>query len=129
MIWVFRFGVRDCTTSSSGQVTCRDLELGIKIILTIVSALGCWILLCSYPKIYRVFRESLTYSSLVDMPKVLRLVYSRFAVQEMLADKMEDLEEQAPPPLPVEHEYVQVEPEMDAEEHTDELMNKPAVDV
>lgn len=48
LIWVFRFGVRDCTTSSSGQVTCEDLELALKIILTVVSAVGCWILSCSY---------------------------------------------------------------------------------
>ena len=47
LIWVFRFGVRDCTTSS-GKVTCKDLQLALKIILTIVAALGCWIQSCPY---------------------------------------------------------------------------------
>jgi len=104
LIWVFRFGVHDCTTSSSGQVTCQDLDLALKIILTVVAALGCWIL--SY------------------MPTVLRLVYSRFAVQEILSDKL-DPEEQAPPPI--DHEYEPVAPEMDTDSHTDQstLTGKP----
>jgi len=105
LIWVFRFGAYDCTTSSSGQVTCKDLDLALKIILTVVAALSCWIL--SY------------------MPTVLRLVYSRFAVQEILSGKL-DPEEQAPPPD--DHEYVPVELEMDTVSQTDQIPGKP-VDV
>jgi len=109
LIWVFRFGVSDCTTSSSGQVTCKDLELALRIILTVVSALGCWIL--SY------------------MPTVLRLVYSRFSVQGMLSDKMEEPEEEDP--LPVDHEYYgQGTPaEVGANQGADQLISRPAVDV
>jgi hypothetical protein len=65
----------------------------------------------------------------LDMPTVLRLVYSRFAAQETLSDKLEDPEDQDPPP--VGHEYAQVEdtPEMGTDLHADQLINKPAVDL
>ena len=59
------------------------------------------------------------------MPTVLRLVYSRFAVQEILSGKL-DPEEQAPPPD--DHEYVPVELEMDTVSQTDQIPGKP-VDV
>lgn len=105
LIWLFRFGVRDCTTSSSGQVTCQDLELSLKIILTVVAALGCWIL--SY------------------MPIVLRLVYSQFAVEETMYDK---LDPEGQPPLPVDYDdaSVQEPPEVDINPQPD---HRPAVDV
>ena len=48
LIWVFRFGARDCTTSSSGQVTCNNLGLALKIVFTILAALGCAIQSCPY---------------------------------------------------------------------------------
>lgn len=64
-----------------------------------------------------------------DMPTVLRLVYSRFAAQETPSDKLEDPENQDPPP--VGHEYSQVEetPEMETDPHAEQLISKPAVDV
>lgn len=67
----------------------------------------------------------------LDMPTVLRLVYSRFAAQEMLSDKLEDPEDQDPPP--VGHEYAQVEAETSEmgtheDPQADQLMNKPVAD-
>ena len=47
LIWVLRFGAHDCTTSSSGQVSCKDLAIGLKIVFTILAALGCSIQSCS----------------------------------------------------------------------------------
>lgn len=111
LIWVFRFGVHDCTTSSSGQVTCQNLELALKIILTVVAALGCWIL--SY------------------MPIVLRLVYSRFAAQEALSDKLESDAEDSAPSF-IGNDYTQVETEADTTppaDQGDQSLNKPAVEV
>lgn len=108
LIWVFHFGIRDCTTSSSGQVTCKDLELALKIILTAVTALGCWIL--SY------------------MPIVLRLTYSRFATSKAASDKLEDPEERYP--SSVDHdEHSPGESEAATDSRTDQSINKPAVNV
>jgi hypothetical protein len=56
LIWVFHFGVHDCTTSTSGQVTCKNLQVAFKIALTVFSALGLWILSCSYLT-HRVFHR------------------------------------------------------------------------
>ena len=67
------------------------------------------------------------------MPTVLRLVYSRFAAQEMLADKLEEPEEE--PPSPAGHEYSHLEThEMgtnpDADDHQLMSINhKPALEV
>lgn len=63
------------------------------------------------------------------MPTVLRLVYSRFAAQEALSDKLGEPDEEAP--LPVDHEYepVQEAPEMDADPQVHQLINKPSVDM
>lgn len=46
LIWVFHFGAYDCTTSSSGRVSCKELQLAPKVVLTILAALGCGIQLC-----------------------------------------------------------------------------------
>ena len=69
----------------------------------------------------------------VDMPTVLRHVYTRFAVQEILHGKLEP-EEQAS--LPVDQEDVQDTPETpsdtncDCDPHPDQLIvRRPAVDV
>lgn len=111
LIWTYRFGVRNCTTSSSGQVTCEDLEMGLKIVLTVVAGLGCWFL--SY------------------MPIVLRLVYTRFAAQEteILSKKLEP-EEQDPLPADCE-DCTQETTETDSSNHTDHSINadRPAADV
>jgi len=48
LIWVFHFGVHDCILSSSGEFTCKDLQLAFKIVFTIVAALGCWTQSCPY---------------------------------------------------------------------------------
>jgi len=93
LIWAFRFGVRDCTTSSSGQVSCKDLQLAFKIALTVVASLGCWIQ--SY------------------MPTVLRVVYSRFAAREILSSKLE-AEAGEGGPRPVDRGYLYEAPEADA---------------
>jgi hypothetical protein len=65
------------------------------------------------------------------MPTVLRLVYSRFAVQEILSNKLEsevdNVEEQAPPP--VDREYLRETPEMATDPQADQLIKRPAVDV
>lgn len=62
------------------------------------------------------------------MPTVLRLVYSRFAAQEMLADKLGEPEERAP--LPVDGEHAQETAlEMGTDPQTDQLINKPTVEV
>jgi len=109
LIWVFHFGAHDCTTSSSGQVTCKDLGLAIRVIFTVATVLGCWIQ--SY------------------MPTVLRLVYSRFTTQETSFNKL-DSEEQAP--LPVDRGYFDEEHEMSTTttpRRADQLIKGPAVEV
>ncbi|KAF9652736.1 hypothetical protein BDM02DRAFT_3183420 [Thelephora ganbajun] len=101
LIWVFHFGAHGCTRSSSGQVTCKDLQLALRVVLTVVAVLGCWI-------------QS-------QMPTVLRLVYSRFAVQETLSTKQT--------PLRVDHEHSQEAPEMSTNPQADQLVKRPAVEV
>jgi len=59
LIWDFQFGARDCTTDSSGQITCQDLRPAFKIPLTVAAVLGCWIQLCPC-LIDRVFSRILT---------------------------------------------------------------------
>ena len=49
LIWVFRFGAHDCTTNSSGQVTCKDLQLALRIVFSIAALMGCWVQSCPYP--------------------------------------------------------------------------------
>jgi len=108
LIWVFHFGAGDCTTSSSGQVTCKDLQVGFKIALTIFSALGLWIQ--SY------------------MPTVLRLVYSRFATRGTLANKLES-EAEGEALQSVDHEHLQEVPNTSTDLQADQLIKKPAVEV
>ena len=128
LIWVFRFGAHDCATSSSGQVTCKDLELAIKIVLTVATALGCWIQSCSYALVDRRSYKMMTYSdgqfSVVDMPTVLRLVYSQFTAQAILSDKLEPEEEV---PRPVDRGYLEEEPEMN-NHRADLLTREPATE-
>lgn len=59
------------------------------------------------------------------MPIVLRLVYSRFAVEETMYDK---LDPEGQPPSPVDHDdaSVQESPEVDTNPQAD---HRPAVDV
>jgi len=110
LIWAFHFGVRNCTTSSSGKVTCEQLQLVFKIALTIFSALGLWMLSC--------------------MPTVLRLVYSRFAAQETISNKLDfEAEEEALRSVDHEHLPLQEVPEMSTNPQADHLIKKPAVDV
>jgi len=105
LIWIFHFGVRDCTTGSSGNVACKDLQLGFKIALTVVAALGCWIQ--SY------------------MPTVLRVVYSRFAAQEILSNKLEpEADEEAP--RPVDRGYLYETPEVGANPQEVQLLKGSA---
>lgn len=134
LIWVFHFGVRDCTTSSSGQVTCKELQLVFKIALTIFSALGLWILSCSYSVDQILRRDDVAdaHFRFSGMPTVLRLVYSRFAAQETLSNKLDfESEEQALRSVDHgEHLPMQEVPEMSTiNSQTDQLIKKPAVDV
>jgi len=133
LIWVFHFGVRDCTTSSSGQVTCKELQLVFKIALTIFSALGLWILSCSY-SVDQIFRRddvADAHFRFSGMPTVLRLVYSRFAAQETLSSKLEfEAEEEALRSVDHEHLPMQEVPDMSTtNSQADQLIKKPAVDV
>ena len=71
----------------------------------------------------------LTGVSFADMPIVLRLVYTRFAAQGILTEKLESDERD---PLPVDHESTQEISEAGSNNHSDQLINntdRPAVDV
>ena len=126
LIWVFRFGAHSCIRSSPGAVTCKDLELAIKITLTIVVALGCWILSCLYQATPFLAGGILTITPVAGMPVVLRHVYSRFAVRDILSEKM-DTEEGAA--LPVDREDTEETPVTSTGSYPDKLANRLAVGV
>lgn len=65
------------------------------------------------------------------MPTVLRLAYSRFAVQEILSNKLEESEADSEGQAlgPVDREYLPAEPEASANHQTDHLIKRPTTEV
>ena len=62
------------------------------------------------------------------MPTVLRLVYSRFAAQDTLSNKLES-EAEGEALQPVNHEHLQEVPNVSTDAQADQLIRKPAIDV
>lgn len=64
------------------------------------------------------------------MPGVLRQIYSRFAAQDALSNKLEpEAEAEVEALQPVDLGYHQEAPEMSTNSQTDQLIKRPAVDV
>ena len=103
-----------------------------KIALTVFSALGLWIQSCPYLVDQTFRRDDVAdaHFRFSGMPMVLRLVYTRFAAQETLSNKLEfEAEEEALRSVDHEHLPMQEVPDMGTNPQADHLIKKPTVDV